>query len=137
MIRRAEELNPSQTDSLEDPVSVKSTDWIWHEDGNKKIRPSTNSSSVQKFEDYRRHHFDATMPPELQIAIPASQVVPKSAIGKAAYAGVAKSTLTKGSFPSLAAAPVANLTTEGKRQVFMTLCFAILYSLRNPAKDQI
>ncbi len=129
MIRRAEKLNPSQTESSEDPASVKSTDGDLHEDRNKKNQPSAGSSDDQNFGDYRRHHFNASMPPQMRNAVSAIQVAPKFAVGKAPYAGVAKSALTRGIFPSVVAAPVANLTTEGKRQVHLALCFVIVRSL--------
>lgn len=128
MISRAEKLNASQTDSFGDQVSLKSTDEDWHEN-NKTIQPPANSSAVQKVEDYPRHHFNATVPLGSRNAIPTSPVAPKFAVGKAPYAGTAKPSPTKEGFPFLVATPVANLTTEGKRQVLMTQYSPILRSL--------
>lgn len=143
MMRRAERLNPSQISSFEHPLSVEGTDGEWHEDRKKIIPASADSSNVQNLEDYRSHHFNATMPPQSRNAVPASQVAPKFAVGRAPYAGVAKSTLAKGTSPSLVAAPVVNLTTEGKRQVLLTLycycalCLASLANYRYRHKRQV
>ncbi len=129
MNRRTEKLNASRTDSFEDLETVNNIDGDLHEDRNKKTQDLAKSTDVQKFEDYRRHHFNATVPPRLRNTVPASQMATKFAVGKPPYAGVAKLTLPKGTSASTSAAPVTHLTTEGKRQVHSALCFAILRSL--------
>lgn len=129
MNRRTEKLNASRTDSLEDLETVNNIDGDLHEDRNKKTQDPTNSTDVRRFDDFRRRHFNATMPPRLRNTVPASHMATKFAVGKTPYAGVAKSTLPKGTSASTSAAPVTHLTTEGKRQVLSALYFANLRAL--------
>ena len=63
---------------------------------------------MRECEDYRTHHFNTTMPPQLRLHVPGVE---------SAKARTATVQNTQVSYPSLDEAPTANLTAEGKRQV--------------------
>ena len=105
---------PFGENASEDLLSIKSTDEDWHEDRRSKIPTPSRAPFTQKFEDYRRHHFDMTMPPQLQDSKSANQKDMDNPIQQEE---------AKVSLPPIDVSPGANLTMEGKRQVL--LAFAL------------
>lgn len=107
MSLRAQEAFSMDEDTPVDIMSVKSTDGDWHENRQPKVSISPHPLFVPSLDDFRKHHFDATMPPRLQSRKPKINATKT-------WSPRLKSTM---SFPSKDAAPAANLTVEGRRQV--------------------
>ena len=105
-------LRPAPKDPPKDLMSVESANGDWY-----GVHPSTteanvDASPVQKFEDYRTHHFNTTMPPQLHSYKSTGQGFKTSPV---------RLRSARASLRSLDVNPRANLTTEGKRQVYYPL----------------
>ncbi len=109
---RAHQLLFSENDHSHDLISVKSTDGDWHEDRRPKAT-SYFQIPIRNSDDYRVHHFNLTMPPQLKSYKPANPAL---------NANPTKSKRAGASLPSMEVEsnPAAKLTIEGKRQVLLS-----------------
>lgn len=100
--------------SHEDLLSVKSTDGDWHEN-RKPVKPKSKRTFYvlpPNFEDFRAHHFEATIPPQIRLPMPISQAAAGDHVRQATKRGMGRVSNAHGG-PSPSS---ANLTMEGKRQ---------------------
>ena len=111
--RRAKKSCPSEHNTSEDLLSIRSTDGDWHENRASKISSPLHNSVQPTFENYRTYHFNTTMAPKVQYR----KFVNETTAGKLPHAATVGSKWVNGEVSSIHPAAVANLTTEGKRQV--------------------
>ena len=113
MRNRIRKLKPTQKEPSKDLMSVESVNGDWYGVHPSSTKANADASPFQRLEDYRIHHFNATMPPQLQSYKPT---------GPAFKTSPARLKSARASLRSLEVNSKANLTTEGKRQVLLIHC---------------
>ena len=93
-----------------DLMSVESTDGDWHENRLPKAPTRLPQHSTPTLEDYRKHYFNTTMPPQLKFSTPPAS----------AFSVESSKLKTTAALPMMNPTLAVNLTPEGKRQVCST-----------------
>ena len=108
----------SEAPSRDNPKPASNPSSDRHETRTIKVQDSSYRSIDPTFEDDRTYHFNATMPPQTRLPIPVSQTAAGKYSMNLARRGMANIRSSQGSVPPSDRAS-ANLTVEGKRQVYL------------------